>query len=65
MKSSELMKMAEKGLIEKGRIVIDQEKNEFVFTGKSFQLLSKAEKNKFYGLCIDDSWIIADEIINM
>lgn len=66
MKSSELMAMAEKGLIEEGRIIIDQENIEYVFTGKSFQPLDweNRDRNKFYGLCVNDNWIITDEILS-
>lgn len=64
MKSSELMNMAEEGSIQKDTIVIDQEGNEFVFTGKSFQLLDwgNRDKDKFYGLCVGDNWTITDEV---
>jgi hypothetical protein len=66
MRSSELIKMAEDGLIDAGRIVTDQNKNEFVFTGKSFQLLDeeKANPEKYYGLCVDNDWEITDEIMS-
>jgi len=62
MKSSELMKMAEDGLIEKGRIVVDGDGCEFIFTGKSFQLYDsdKVELEKYYGLCVGDNWQITD-----
>lgn len=64
MKSNELMKLAEDGLIQVGSVIIDQEKNEFVFTGKMFQLLDrdKAVAGRLYGLCVNDNWIITDEI---
>ena len=62
MKSSEIMRMAECGFIEKGRIVRDQDGNDFIFTGKTFQLYNTEAFNvdKYFGLAINDDWEITE-----
>ena len=67
MRSSELMMLAENGGIEIGEVVVDQDDNEFVFTGKSFQLLhiEKASDGLFYTLCVGDDWKLKNEIVQM
>jgi len=64
MKSSELMKMAEDRVLTIGRIVRDREGTEFIFTGKTFQILDKenSKPNKYYGLCVDDDWTITEYV---
>lgn len=67
MKSSELMMLAETQAIERGSVVVDQDGTEFVFTGRSFQVLDfeSCDKDKYYGLCVDDEWTITDYQVEM
>lgn len=63
MKSSELMKLAEDGLIRKGTIVYDQTGIEFIFTGDTFQpSVENTEDNMLYSLCVNDNWTVTDKI---
>jgi hypothetical protein len=65
MKSSELMKMAEDGEIEIGRVVVDQDDNEFIFCGKMFQYLGYVKENMVYGLCVDDDWKLTNRYVEL
>ena len=66
MKNSELWKLAEEGRINQGDIFVDQERNELIFTGKSFQLhfTTKNERYEYVGMCVSDTWKYSHNDIN-
>lgn len=58
MKNSELWLLAEENKINKGDVFIDEEGNEIIFTGTSFQVYftEKDQRYQFVGLCLNDKW---------
>lgn len=61
--NSELWNLVDTKGFPRGLIVIDQEYNEFIFTGKSFQIYSDHDGSKYKGFCKNDIWII-DRIVD-
>ena len=51
----EIWKMAECGEITEGEVIEDQEGNQLVFTGKSFQPIEDSE-DRYVGMCVGDVW---------
>ena len=60
--NSELWRMVDRNIIPKGAIIEDQEGNQLIFTGKSFQLYyTDIDLDKKYvGFCKGDKWNIVD-----
>lgn len=65
MRSSELMLLAEEGSIKVGSVFRDQEGNDFVFTGRTFQPIEEPDPERYYGLCTDDVWTMCDYEIEL
>jgi hypothetical protein len=66
MKNSELWALAEEGKINKGDIYVDQDENEIIFTGRSFQTFftNKYDEYELVGMCIGDTWKFSHNNIN-
>jgi len=60
--NSELWRMVDRNLIPKGAIIEDQEGNQLIFTGKSFQLYYTDNNldKEYVGFCKGDKWNIID-----
>lgn len=56
----EIWKMAEEETLLKGTVIEDEHENQFIFTGKSFQLSFSLidKKEKYIGFCVGDKWKI-------
>jgi hypothetical protein len=55
MSNSELWVLAEQGNIEQWSCYQDQEGNEIIWTGKSFQSNTDID-DKYIGMCLGDKW---------
>lgn len=56
MSNIELWSKAESGDLTVGSIFEDQEGNQIIFTGKSFQIYYTELENRYVGLCVGDIW---------
>lgn len=68
MKNSKLWKLAQKGKINTGDVYTDQEGNQLMYTGNSFQLYyTKIDITKRYvGMCLNDTWTYShNDVFNM
>ncbi|MGG1650469.1 hypothetical protein ABHN03_16900 [Paenibacillus sp. NRS-1775] len=54
--NAELWEIVDNSSFPIGMIIVDQEGNEFIYCGKSFQLYSEHDDNKFRGFCKGDKW---------
>lgn len=61
--NSELWNVVDKKDFPIGMIVTGQEGNEFVYTGKSFQIFNEASEGLFKGFCKGDKWKLS-RIVN-
>ncbi|OMD67611.1 hypothetical protein [Paenibacillus odorifer] len=57
--NSELWNVVDNKDFPAGMIVIDQEGNEFIYTGKSFQNFDDTHEGLFKGFCKGDKWRIS------
>jgi len=60
--NSELWDIMEKDFLPKGTIIEDQDGNQLIFTGKSFQIYYTDinTDEQYVGLCKGDKWFIVD-----
>lgn len=55
MSNIELWMLAEQGKIKQWSIFRDEEGNEIIWTGKSFQAYTEND-DKYIGMCLGDKW---------
>lgn len=56
LKSWELLKLAEDGVIKQNSLYRDQEGSVMIYTGKSFKVYETEFDCKYVGLCVGDEW---------
>jgi hypothetical protein len=58
--NSEILGLTYSGLIKEGTVIENQEGNQMIVCGRSFEIYGSNNKNGFVGFCTGDKWVILD-----